>query len=98
VHALIRGAELKRIAESVGVQSVAHRGDLLTVRLRRDANVDVDRLIHFVSEREGASFTPDGVLTLSGIPGPQALEITLQLLQLLSGEPLPRLAGSETVH
>ena len=98
VHALIRGAELKRLAESLGIQSVAHRNDRLTVRLRRDAKVDVDRLIHFVSEREGAGFTPEGVLTLSEIPAPQALEVSLQLLQLLSGEPLPRLAGSETVH
>ena len=98
VHALIRGAELKRIAESLGVQSIAHRSDRLTVKLRRDAKVDVDRLIRFVSEREGSGFTPDGVLTLSEIPGRESLEIALQLLQLLSGEPLSRLAGSETVH
>ncbi|MCY3972213.1 MAG: transcription-repair coupling factor [Acidobacteria bacterium] len=98
VHALVRAAELKRVAESLGVQSIAHRKECLTIRLRRDAKVDVDGLIRFVSEREGAGFTPDGVLTLGGIPGPQALEVTLQLLQLLSGEPLPGLAASETVH
>ncbi|MCY3927085.1 MAG: transcription-repair coupling factor [Acidobacteria bacterium] len=98
VHALVRGAELKRVAESLGVQSIAHRKERLTIRLRRDAKVDVDGLIRFVSEREGAGFTPDGVLTLGGIPGPQALEVTLQLLQLLSGEPLSGLAASETVH
>ena len=98
VHALVRAAELKRVAESLGVQSIAHRKECLTIRLRRDAKVDVDGLIRFVSEREGAGFTPDGVLTLGAIPGPQALEVTLQLLQLLSGEPLPGLAASETVH
>ena len=96
VHTLIRGAELKRVAEILGVQSIAHRDDCLTVRLRRDAKVDVDRLIRFVSEREGAGFTPAGVLTLLNIPGRESLEIALQLLQLLSGEP-PRLAA-ETVH
>ena len=96
VHTLIRGAELKRVAEILGVQSIAHRDDCLTVRLRRDAKVDVDRLIRFVSEREGAGFTPDGVLTLLNIPAGESLEIALQLLQLLLGEP-PRLAA-ETVH
>jgi hypothetical protein len=41
----------------------------LTVRLRRDARIDVDRLIRFVSERSGASFSPTGVLTLPLAPG-----------------------------
>ena len=98
VHTLIQGAELKRIAEGVGVQAIAHRNDLLTIRLRRDAKVDVERLIRFVSEREGAAFAPDGVLTLRDVPGRESMEISLQLLELLSGEAQRRLGAVETVH
>ncbi len=98
VHTLVQGAELKRIAEGLGVQAIAHRGDRLTIRLRRDAKVDVDRLIRFVSERQGAAFAPDGVLTLQDVPGRESMEISLQLLELLSGEPQRRLAAAETVH
>jgi hypothetical protein len=51
------------------VQSVSvHRGSL-TIRLRRDARVDVERLIEMVSTRPGASFSPSGVLTLAGDGG-----------------------------
>ena len=98
VHALIQGAELKRIAEGLGVQAIAHRNDRLTIRLRRDAKVDVERLIRFVSERDGAAFAPDGVLTLRDVPGRESMEISLQLLELLAGEPQRRLGGAETVH
>ncbi len=98
VHTLIQGAELKRIAEGVGVQAIAHRNDRLTIRLRRDAKIDVERLIRFVSEREGAAFAPDGVLTLRDVPGRESMEISLQLLELLSGEAQRRLGAVETVH
>ncbi len=98
VHTLIQGAELKRIAEGVGVQAIAHRNDRLTIRLRRDAKVDVERLIRFVSEREGAAFAPDGVLTLRDVPGRESMEISLQLLELLSGKAQRRLGAVETVH
>ena len=98
VHTLIQGAELKRIAEGLGVQAIAHRNDRLTIRLRRDAKVDVERLIRFVSERDGAAFAPDGVLTLRDVPGRESMEISLQLLELLSGEPQRRLNPVETVH
>ena len=98
VHALIQGAELKRIAEGLGVQAIAHRNDRLTIRLRRDAKVDVDRLVRFVSERDGAAFAPDGVLTLRDVPGRESMEISLQLLELLAGEPQRRLGAVETVH
>jgi len=68
VEILLDLAELKRQAEALRVQSVSAAAGVLTFRLRRDARVDVDRLIRFVSERPGAAFSPSGVLTLP-IPG-----------------------------
>ncbi len=98
VHALIQGAELKRIAEGLGVLSIVHRNERLTMRLRRDARIDIDQLVRFVSERDGAAFAPDGVLTLGNVPGPDSTEISLQMLELLAGAPQRRLTPVETVH
>ncbi len=98
VHVLVRAAELKRVAEAIGVQSIVHRKERLTVRLRRDARVDVDRLIRFVSERDGARFSPDGELAVAEIPGRESLEVALQLMDLLGGCPAPGMVAMETVH
>jgi transcription-repair coupling factor (superfamily II helicase) len=63
---LLELAAVKRIAESLRVQSISMSGRKLHIRLRRDARVDVERLIQMVAARPGASFSPAGVLTLEG--------------------------------
>ncbi len=73
VHSLVEVAALKRVAESLRVQSITCRARELTIRLRRDARVDVGRLIDLVSTLPGASFSPTGVLTLPVSSGAQAL-------------------------
>ena len=65
VYSLLEVAALKRIAEQLRVQSISGRGRSLTIRLRQDSRVDVERLIELVSNEPGASFSPTGVLTLS---------------------------------
>jgi transcription-repair coupling factor (superfamily II helicase) len=65
VRTLVEVAALKRLAESLRVQSIAAKGHELTIRLRRDARIDVARLIDLVSKTPGASFSPTGVLTLT---------------------------------
>ena len=69
VRTLVEVAALKRLAESLRVQSISAKGGELVIRLRRDARVDVDRLIELVSTRPGASFSPSGVLTLTAGSG-----------------------------
>jgi transcription-repair coupling factor (superfamily II helicase) len=64
VDILLDVAALKREAERLRVQAISAAGGRLTIRLRRDARVDVDRLIRFVSTRPGATFSPSGILTL----------------------------------
>ncbi|HVS16738.1 MAG TPA: transcription-repair coupling factor [Thermoanaerobaculia bacterium] len=86
VEALARMAELKRLAERLRVQSIRAKGRSLSFQLRRDARVDVETLIGLVSEREGASFSPDGVLTLGGVPAADSLTVALQTLSAISGE------------
>ena len=65
VRTLLEVAALKRLAESLRVQSISAKGAELVIRLRLDSQVDPERLIELVSSRPGASFSPTGVLTLA---------------------------------
>ncbi len=81
---LIEVAELKRLAERLRVQSISARGARLQLRLRRDARIDVERLIAMVSERPGASFTPTGVLTVDGVPPARMVPMLRETLEGLA--------------
>jgi transcription-repair coupling factor (superfamily II helicase) len=83
VETLIEVAALKRTAEALRVQSISSKGSELIIRLRRDARIDVERLIELVSNRAGASFSPTGVLTLAASGGRQMLEVARQTLEAL---------------
>jgi transcription-repair coupling factor (superfamily II helicase) len=83
VETLIEVASLKRTAESLRVQSISAKGKELTLRLRRDARIDVERLIEMVSSHPGASFSPSGVLTLIAGDGRQMLSLARQTLEAL---------------
>ncbi|HBL28023.1 MAG TPA: transcription-repair coupling factor [Acidobacteria bacterium] len=83
VESLIEVAALKRAAEALRVQSISAKGRELTVRLRRDARIDVARLIEMVSTWPGASFSPTGVLTLTATDGRQMLALARHTLEAL---------------
>jgi transcription-repair coupling factor (superfamily II helicase) len=84
VATLIEVAALKRLAESLRVQSISSKGSELIIRLRRDARIDVDRLIEMVSTRPGAAFSPTGVLTLAAGSGRQMIGVARETLESLS--------------
>ncbi len=85
VLTLIEVAGLKRRAEALRVQSVSLAGGKLTLRLRRDARIAVDRLIAMVAGVDGASFSPSGVLTLPAPGGGQeALGLARRTLEALT--------------
>ena len=84
VGMLLDVAALKREAESLRVQSVTVAAGKLTLRLRRDARVDVDRLIRLVSTRPGASFSPSGVLTVELPRGTPVIDVARALLAELA--------------
>jgi transcription-repair coupling factor (superfamily II helicase) len=87
VGALVRAAQLKRLAERLRVQSIVASNRTLVLRMRRDAKIDVDRLIELVAERGNASFSPAGVLTLEGVPGQESLAIAqATLTRIAAGE------------
>ena len=84
VETLVEVAALKRLAESLRVQSISAKSGELIIRLRRDARIDVERLIEMVSNLPGASFSPTGVLTLPGGGGRQLVSTARQTLESLS--------------
>jgi transcription-repair coupling factor (superfamily II helicase) len=64
VRTLLEVARVKRIAESLRVQSIGSQRGELVIRLRQDARVDVDRLVEMVNRGDGVAFSPSGVLTV----------------------------------
>ncbi len=84
VETLVEVAALKRLAESLRVQSIAAKNGELVIRLRRDARIDVERLIEMVSSLQGASFSPTGVLTLPGGGGRQLVTAARETLEGLA--------------
>jgi transcription-repair coupling factor (superfamily II helicase) len=84
VEALVEVAALKRLAESLRVQSISAKAGELVIRLRRDARVDVERLIEMVSTMPGASFSPTGVLILPSGGGRQLVATARQTLESLA--------------
>ncbi len=84
---LVDVADLKRLAEALRVQSISARRGKLVIRLRRDARIDVDRLIRFVSTLPGASFSPTGVLVVPMGDG-DWLRLAEETLQAVAPEPV----------
>ena len=64
VERLVEVAEMKHLAERLRVQQIGFQSGRLTLRLRQDARIDVDRLIRMVQTVDNATFSPTGVLTL----------------------------------
>jgi transcription-repair coupling factor (superfamily II helicase) len=96
VARLLDVADVKRRAERLRVQQVAYQPGRLTLRLRQDARIDVDRLIRMVQTTDGAAFSPTGVLTLAVATPLEALERARATLDFLAApsEPEPSAARS----
>jgi transcription-repair coupling factor (superfamily II helicase) len=84
VATLIEVAALKRLAESLRVQSISSKAGDLIIRLRNDSRIDVDRLIEMISTRPGAAFSPTGVLTLATGGTGQMIGVAREVLEGLS--------------
>jgi transcription-repair coupling factor (superfamily II helicase) len=84
VLALLDLVDLKRAAEALRVQAISASGGQLVFRLRRDARIDVDRLIRYVSTRTGAAFSPTGVLTLEMPAGQSVIDAARAVLAELA--------------
>jgi transcription-repair coupling factor (superfamily II helicase) len=64
VERLFDYARLRRLAEEIGVISIDRTSSGVAVKLGEKARVAPEKLMQLVASREGASFTPNGVLRL----------------------------------
>jgi transcription-repair coupling factor (superfamily II helicase) len=69
VEMLLRFALLKSTAQQIGIEAVDRRAGALSIKFHPGSKIDPARLMHLVSSRQGAQFTPAGVLRL---PLPQS--------------------------
>jgi len=84
VYGLLRVATLKRLAESMRIQSISASGRKLRIRMRTDARIDLDRLVRLVSQRPGTEFSPQGVLTAELEDGRGPVDMAQELLEELA--------------
>jgi transcription-repair coupling factor (superfamily II helicase) len=64
VERLFEYARLRRLAEEVGVVSIDRTHTGLAIKLNEKARVAPEKLMALVGQREGASFSPSGVLRI----------------------------------
>ncbi len=84
VRTLLVAAAVKQLAEDLRLQAISARRGRLTLSLRQDSRVDIGRLIELVSEREGASFSPSGVLTFERVAAVDLLPTARWVLDQLA--------------
>ena len=91
VRHLLEYAELKLLAQRVGVAGIERKRDLVSVRFTPTATIDPSRLAQFVASQRGAAFTPAGILkfTLKASAADEVLSRLRALLQQLAGEGVP---------
>jgi transcription-repair coupling factor (superfamily II helicase) len=82
VETLLRFSLLKSTAQQIGIEAVDRRGGALNIKFHPGSKIEPARLMQLVSSREGAQFTPAGVLRL---PLPQTSDGAAALLDYLDG-------------
>jgi len=64
VERLFGYARLRRSAEEVGAVSIDRTPDGIAIKFNEKARISPEKLRQFITSREGAVFTPNGVLRL----------------------------------
>ncbi|MGH9645416.1 MAG: transcription-repair coupling factor, partial [Bryobacteraceae bacterium] len=69
VETLLRFSMLKSAAQAIGIEAIDRRGGGLNIKFHPGSKIEPSRLMNLLTSREGAQFTPAGVLRL---PLPQS--------------------------
>ncbi|HXP89070.1 MAG TPA: transcription-repair coupling factor [Bryobacteraceae bacterium] len=80
VETLIDFALLKSQAEGLGIEAIDRRGGALNIKFHPGSKIQPDKLMALVTTRQGAQFTPAGVLRL---PLPSANDAPTVVLESL---------------
>jgi transcription-repair coupling factor (superfamily II helicase) len=94
VETLVKFALLKTQAAAAGIEAIDRRAGALQIKFHPGAKIDPARLMELVASREGAQFTPAGVLRL---PTPAGVENAAGVLEFIEGSLAP-LAGQPQIH
>jgi transcription-repair coupling factor (superfamily II helicase) len=81
VETLLRFSMLKSAAQAIGIEAIDRRGGGLNIKFHPGSKIEPARLMSLLTSREGAQFTPAGVLRL---PLPQSGD-NAGLLEYLDG-------------
>jgi transcription-repair coupling factor (superfamily II helicase) len=81
VETLLRFSVLKSSAQAIGIEAIDRRGGGLNIKFHPGSKIEPARLMNLLTSREGAQFTPAGVLRL---PLPQSSD-NAGLLDYLDG-------------
>jgi transcription-repair coupling factor (superfamily II helicase) len=94
VETLVRFALLKTQAALAGIEAIDRRGGALHIKFHPGSKIEPARLMELVSAREGAQFTPAGVLKL---PLPAGAENAASILEFAGGSIQPLAQKPNTV-
>ena len=94
VETLVRFALLKTQAALAGIEAIDRRGGALHIKFHPGSKIEPARLMELVSAREGAQFTPAGVLKL---PLPAGAENAVSILEFAGNSIQPLAQKSDGV-
>jgi transcription-repair coupling factor (superfamily II helicase) len=80
VESLFQYGRVRKLAERMRIVSIDKAGDSIAVKLAENARVLPEKLMEVLSENEGSSFSPSGILRLS-LNGDDPLRLAHQVLE-----------------
>jgi transcription-repair coupling factor (superfamily II helicase) len=85
VRHLVEFAQLKNMAQHLGVESIERRQGFYNIKLHEQARIDPMKLMDLVQQTPGAQFTPAGVLRAPAGGGQAAADVLAFVQGLLAG-------------
>jgi transcription-repair coupling factor (superfamily II helicase) len=94
VRNLLEYAQLRLVAQRIGVSAIERRRDLVSVKFTEKAEVDPGRLAQFVARSKGSQFSPQGILKFQ-LKSNRPTEVLGSLKQILEQIAAAELTSAE---
>ena len=83
VEHLFEYARLRKFAERTNIVSIDKAGGGVAIKLGENALVDPEKLMTFLGENEGSSFSPAGILRVNIVAGDDPIVIAIRTLETI---------------